>query len=125
MPLCDTMSEKIERFQRLGFEHDPLMHRAYTKTAGEVVGRHPMGTKASNRRFRLRAAGRRLPWHKIKHFSSSAAQSLAHGVKAVNNDKIVCRTPECRPGGRLGALGPGAPDAAPGQCASLWPGGLA
>jgi hypothetical protein len=76
------------------------MHRAYTKTAGEVVGRHPMGTKASIGDFAFEPPGGGFRGIKIKHFSSSAAQSLAHGVKAVNNDKIVCRTPECRPGGK-------------------------
>ena len=114
---------EIERRQRQGFEHHPLMHGARAKTAREVLGRHDMGTKASPRDFGFEPPGGGFRGINIEDFSALAAQGLAHGMKAVKNSKTAGRAPEHRPLGRMALPACRRPDGSRlGPRASLWPG---
>ena len=94
MPLCDTMLGEIERLQRQRFEHDPLMHGACAKTAGEVLGRHDMERKASVRDFAFEPLRGGFRGINIEDFSPLDAQRFAHRVKAVKDGNAASRVAE-------------------------------
>ena len=85
---------EVERLERSRFEHHPLVDGVRAKAPGQRLSLDDVRTEARVLNIRRQFLGGGLRRKNIEELAFAAAQSLAHGVKAIERDELGGGPPE-------------------------------